>query len=705
MTKFKKELFLLPVTFILICILNTSLFNLPAIEVISLLSYLLLGWLLGVVAFPVLKLAVPKLGVASYALSKLFGIGFFFYILWLLNHFDTLRGPWTSSALLLISIILFFKYAQEKFSQLVIANAREVLTIELIYFSFFFIVLSIYALHPELFWGEKPMDFTLLNYFSKYPSLPPQDPWLSGELMHYYYWGYFYLAQLGNMAGLNSEVPYGAGLAFSASLFGCALYALFSLVLRSTKYRLGATVALFFSSNLASFFYFLSDGHKPNMQYFWSSTRIFSDGAFAEYPLWSFLFADLHAHVLSYPFSVAFLCLLFYGIDHIWKDFSFKSSKFFLGVYAFSFGFLALLNGWDFVIYSVLASLLWFLQGPTCWKKLSYWMSFLFSHITGLIIVSPFLWSLFGGTKKKLALSHVDFNDFQSLFFFFGGWLVLICLSFIFQSLKKAYGNSLARLARLDFLIATLLIVLIAENIIFMDRINTIFKTYTNVFIWLGFVGLCWSFRYLEEMKKCILKRVFIILVSITLGIQIVGSLFNTFAILNSRAYGNIGTGLKGSAYLKRFNPDDYKVIEWLRKNTVGLPVILEKDSSSFNHNATRISMHTGLPTYLGWHNHVRLRGASDELIGKRRSMISFILNSPDALKVHEQLLKEGIHFVVLGRYERANLSREAMLKFESFSQLFEPLLKVNDRVILFGVGDFRAYLRNDKIKLEDKDE
>ena len=45
-----------------------------------------------------------------------------------------------------------------------------------------------------------------------------------------------------------------------------------------------------------------------NFDYFWATSRVVRD-TINEFPLWSFLFADLHAHVMVMPISLTFLCL------------------------------------------------------------------------------------------------------------------------------------------------------------------------------------------------------------------------------------------------------------------------------------------------------------------------------------------------------------------------------------------------------------
>ena len=36
------------------------------------------------------------------------------------------------------------------------------------------------AMNPEIFWGEKPMDFSILNILVRTPVLPASDPWFAG---------------------------------------------------------------------------------------------------------------------------------------------------------------------------------------------------------------------------------------------------------------------------------------------------------------------------------------------------------------------------------------------------------------------------------------------------------------------------------------------------------------------------------------------
>jgi hypothetical protein len=52
------------------------------------------------------------------------------------------------------------------------------------------------AFNPEINGTEKPMEFAFINGVLNSRFFPPQDPWLSGYGISYYYFGYVMLAAL-----------------------------------------------------------------------------------------------------------------------------------------------------------------------------------------------------------------------------------------------------------------------------------------------------------------------------------------------------------------------------------------------------------------------------------------------------------------------------------------------------------------------------
>ena len=52
------------------------------------------------------------------------------------------------------------------------------------------IFLVIRAAAPEILGAEKFMDLAFFNSLTRRPDMPPADPWMAGNTINYYYWGY-----------------------------------------------------------------------------------------------------------------------------------------------------------------------------------------------------------------------------------------------------------------------------------------------------------------------------------------------------------------------------------------------------------------------------------------------------------------------------------------------------------------------------------
>jgi uncharacterized membrane protein len=75
--------------------------------------------------------------------------------------------------------------------------------------------------------GEKWMEIAFVNGVLRSGSFPPQDPWLSGFGISYYYFGYVLMAMVTRLSGLLPTVAYNL---FVPSLFALTLTGAFSLV-------------------------------------------------------------------------------------------------------------------------------------------------------------------------------------------------------------------------------------------------------------------------------------------------------------------------------------------------------------------------------------------------------------------------------------------------------------------------------------------
>ena len=68
------------------------------------------------------------------------------------------------------------------------------------------------------------MDFGFLNAVLQSRFFPPEDPWLSGHAISYYYFGHFMMAFLTQLTGVASSVGYNLALACIPALAGIGAF-------------------------------------------------------------------------------------------------------------------------------------------------------------------------------------------------------------------------------------------------------------------------------------------------------------------------------------------------------------------------------------------------------------------------------------------------------------------------------------------------
>ncbi|WP_299757341.1 DUF2298 domain-containing protein [uncultured Chloroflexus sp.] len=73
--------------------------------------------------------------------------------------------------------------------------------------------------HDPTPWGtERPMDFAFFNAIQRSGFFPPNDPWLSGYSINYYYFGYLLMAIPAMLSGLPPATAYNLALALLAAM-------------------------------------------------------------------------------------------------------------------------------------------------------------------------------------------------------------------------------------------------------------------------------------------------------------------------------------------------------------------------------------------------------------------------------------------------------------------------------------------------------
>jgi YYY domain-containing protein len=190
----------------------------------------------------------------------------------------------------------------------------------------------------------------------------------------------------------------------------------------------------------------------------------------------------------------------------------------------------------------------------------------------------------------------------------------------------------------LGALLLTLGVELVYLRDTFGTRMNTVFKFYYQA--WVLFAIACaFGIYYLAPRVK---GRQVLLSSMWLLGLfaLFLASLIYPVVATHTKTNGFSGSPtLDGMAHLEQVYSDDLTAIRWLRANVAGAPVILEASGGSYTHYG-RISVHTGLPTLLGWGGHeLQWRGNYEEP-GKREPDIEDLYTSPD-LELTSSLLDE----------------------------------------------------------------
>lgn len=364
------------------------------------------GWL----AFPIVRLAFPGLKSKGYPLARLTGLLLVAWGSWMLGSFGVPVHAITILAVIvmmgLVSGVLAWRDRvdlQTFFKE----HWREVLWVEALALTFFLIDLGIRLGNPDLWHpskgGEKPMDLSYLTAVLKSDTFPPYDPWFAGGYINYYYFGFVLVGMPIKLLGIVPETAYNLVLPtlFSMLALGgyTAGYALVDHTSGDGRTRLdprlagvGAALLLVLFGNLGNvkliYDTLKSAGAGPGPglvdaarglihvlllqapfqvpidQWYWNASRSIppgpgEPGPITEFPFFTFLYADLHAHMISLPITVTGLT---WAVSWVFANLKSKMIRWLdqgvaIFVGALILGALRPTNTWDFPVYLGLGAL------------------------------------------------------------------------------------------------------------------------------------------------------------------------------------------------------------------------------------------------------------------------------------------------------------------------------------------------------------
>lgn len=641
----------------------------------------------------------------GYIFAKILGLMVLVYAVWLISSLHIL--PFSNFSIFVpwFGFVILNIYLARKMSvrEITLGKIKIFAFEELLFLAGFLFWVFIRAHEPSIHGLEKYMDFGFINSILRSEFFPPKDLWMSPLTINYYYFGHLVVAVLTKISGLSPTISYNLLL---AALFGITLSASFSIganlyqKLGNTGRRLTVVAGLIsaflvtLGGNLHTIYAFFQNYVPDNPVPFWtllfkfnfegywypSATR-FIPFTIHEFPLYSFVVADLHGHVLNIPFVlllIAFLIAIFHNVK-------LQSTHYLL--LALLMAVFLMTNVLDAPIYLLGLFLLLFAKHGknhltqvfksigiilvlTIFFSLPFWASFKpFGSGIGVLCAPQFLIDQGKIGPLVFEADHCARSPLWMLFILWGFFYsVVLVFSFKYlRSLKKLKSFIADNLLIFALILFATILIIIPEFFYVKDiypvhyRANTVFKFGYQAFIILGFVS-----GYL--LTKMISSKKLIPLILLA-PLFLLISIYPYFAI--NSYYGGLKNyqGLDGLNYLSQFYPTDYQAILWIRDNISGQPVILEAQGDSYSDFA-RVSSNTGLPTVIGWPVHEWLWRGTYQEAGLRVSDVSLLFESPDINLTQSLLKKYNVSYVFIGDLERQKYLNLNEVKFESLGKV-----------------------------------
>lgn len=402
----------------------------------ALLSWWALTGFAGIAVLPLLWRMLPGLPDRGALLMRAAGLLLAGFVFWLLGSFGFLAnqpGGIIVAWLIVIALSLFVFFNRREAFDLSTwwREHRAAFLVGEVLFILILIGWAIIRAHnPDTSSTEKPMDLMFMSSIMRSESFPPNDGWMAGYAISYYYFGYLIAAMLGMMSGLSSTVTYSMmivllvaltaqcayGLAYNLGRAGAprVLYAAEQFRRTAQQVRTSPFPAIATGLLAAYLLVFMGNFQAPLIElpyqtrtaseaylafwdtaernvyperesariqgipdsepitlnpndmldpggsglwlWWWRASRVIQDRDITgtphpiqpidEFPMFSFLLADSHPHVMVLPFVLLALALAF---NVLRADFSPDQAQ--IVMYALFVGGLIFFNTWDGPIY------------------------------------------------------------------------------------------------------------------------------------------------------------------------------------------------------------------------------------------------------------------------------------------------------------------------------------------------------------------
>ena len=418
---------------------------------------------LGILCLPLTITVFHNMADRGWAFTKAIAIALLAFCVWLplmcvqVLPFSRL---FIAAVLLILCAFSIFGFMREWRSliQLVRAHILYIFVCEAVFLGMVFLLGWIRSYGPNIQNFEMFMDEGFLAAIMRSPHFPPNDMWLSGYPINYYYYAHYTIAMLAKLLGQSPSIAFNTGICIFFGLTAVNLFGVTSNIVSWARYQRRRTDTISRTSQKSIWPSFLgrrraADNDSSQLTYsdqpdtvlpslkgaipfglitilmgevlgnlastqqwwkahddlppeYWFNTTRIIDKTINEFPAFSFLLSCFHAHVLALAFTIVAIALAFnlfleYGGDGKGRGLRVFGSgwrlPFNLGVTALMLGGLFTMNGWDFPTYLTLAIICIVLQ-----QWIAYQSRFridlildVFTVVAALIALSFFLYAPF----------------------------------------------------------------------------------------------------------------------------------------------------------------------------------------------------------------------------------------------------------------------------------------------------------------------
>ena len=578
------------------------------------------------------------------------------------------------------------------------------------------------AYSPDVWQTEKPMDMAFINAAGNARDFPPEDPWMAGENLNYYYFGHLMAAGLVRLTGVAPDVGYNLAVAAFFALSVVAAFGLaYALVGRISGGLWGVGLCIV-AGTVGSGLELFSDGG-PLRDYDWFGASRVIPHTINEFPAFSFTLADLHGHVMAIPFT--FLGLAF-GVQLATAGPAPPPrgpAALELVVAAISLGMLYAINAWSFPVVAglvALGALVRLREAGSLRERVRTLVWIVVALLLAVLAVLPFLVTYdspadgFGRVSDRESFSAWARHHGA----LYGLFAYLIATAYVIRLVRSnhpwrtaawtvaaaLFAGSLLAADNLTGVVALLALGVVAAHAAFVSRapsierfvwvligggllclaipeliyvrdsfdggelyrMNTVFKLGYQAWLLLAIAAapiIVWSGSWLGR-RATLAPVAWAVPLVVLLVLAAVYPVAGTYARKGGFAD---APHLDGLRWLEESSPGDPPAMEWLRDNAPRGSVVLEAvgdDYSAFGHG--RISTFTGLPTVMGWTGH-ELQWAHDP--GTRRKDVETIYRAPTAEAARPLLDRYGVRYVVVGPIERTTYGDTGVAKWDELGR------------------------------------